>query len=289
MLPNFLVIGAGKSGTSSLYHWLRSHPEVYMPARLKETFYFCYDAGDPSHRAQAGTARFPITTLEQYEELFEGARGAKAIGEATPQYLDAVVAPSQSHALLPDAKLIASIRHPVERVISHAQMNIRLGSAHDHIVEIRRLAGTDEQEYAPKFARWLALYPRSQLLIFRFDDLVADPLSTLRRAYAFLGVDDRHTPAVDQVYNPGGVPRSRMAQRLLDVGAFRRLRPIAPQAAYTLVARARRWNSTSPDPLPADLMSFLADRYREDIEQTAALTGVDLSSWLVPRTEYGRD
>src|SRR5690606_23520638 len=85
-LPNFLVIGAHRSGTTSLYSYFRQHPQSYMPAWIKEARFFCYDPDDPVHRAKS-RAIFPVRTLEEYTALFDEVRGQVAIGEASPEYL----------------------------------------------------------------------------------------------------------------------------------------------------------------------------------------------------------
>ena len=101
-LPNFLVIGVPKGGTGSLHDYFRQHPEIFMP-RLKEPRFF-------SHDGRGNRVKFPVQTLEEYEALFEDAAGATAVGEATPHYLSFPEAAGRIHALLPGAKLIASLR-----------------------------------------------------------------------------------------------------------------------------------------------------------------------------------
>lgn len=278
-LPNFVVIGAGKAGTSALYVWLRQHPDIFMPASLKETFFFCYNPADPEHVA-APRSRFPIRTLEEYEALFAPAGSASAVGEATPLYLDSPQAPPHMARVIPAARLIASLREPVSRVWSHAQMNVRQGRASDVATEALRLADTDEHDYAPKFRLWLQHFPREQLHVFRYDDLIRDGSGTLRGIHRFLGVAELPVD-VSERHNPGGLPRSRTLQRLIDLRALRRLRPIAPTAAFNVVARLRRANLADAAP-PADAVRRqLAARYRADIEETQDVLGLDLSDWLL--------
>ena len=97
MLPNFLIIGAAKAGTTSLYHYLQQHPDVHMSA-VKEPNYFCFDEQPPEYA--------PIRTLSDYEKLFGSAASALAVGEASTQYLNSVVTPQRIADLLPRAKLI---------------------------------------------------------------------------------------------------------------------------------------------------------------------------------------
>jgi hypothetical protein len=278
VLPNFVVIGAGKAGTSALYVWLRQHPDVFMPATLKETFFFCYNPADPQHVA-ASRERFPIRTLEEYEALFASAGPAAAIGEATPLYLDSPQAPPHMATVIPDARLIASLRDPVSRVWSHAQMNVRQGRAVDVAAEALRLGETDEHDYAPKFRLWLERFRREQLYVFRYDDLERDGNGVLAAIQRFLGVAELPVDVTHR-HNPGGIPRSRGLQRVIELRALRRLRPMAPTAAFNLVARLRRMNLAVAPPPDESIRRRLAARYRADVVETQEVLGLDLSDWL---------
>jgi hypothetical protein len=116
MLPNFIVIGAAKAGTTALYWYLAEHPDVFMSPK-KETNYFAYGRdrqgrllyGDPEFH------QFPVQSLAEYEELFDGAEGARAVGEASPIYLEAPQTAGRIRELLPQSRLICSLRHPVDR------------------------------------------------------------------------------------------------------------------------------------------------------------------------------
>jgi hypothetical protein len=279
-LPTFVVIGAVKAGTGSLYHWLRQHPDVFMPPTLKETSYFCYDADNPDHRKYAGTKVFPVTTLDEYGALFADAGPAKAVGEASPRYLNAPRVPRAMKEVLPDARLVVSLREPVSRLFSNAQMDVRVGKNSDVVAAARRLADTDQNEYAPKLASWLEEYPRERLLALRFEDLAAAPVETAQRVYRFLEVDDTFRPDTAAVHNPGGLPRSALWQRAIEFAPLRRLKPVAPMAVYNALARLRRMNSRPADPLPSELHAELLERFRADILATQALLDLDLSSWL---------
>jgi hypothetical protein len=278
-LPNFAVIGAGKSGTTAMYHWLRQHPDVFMPPEIKETFFFAYDPDNPEHVAAPDT-RFPVRTLERYEALFANAGAATAIGEATPAYLNSPVAAAKMHELVPDARLVLSLREPVSRLRSMSQMSVRLGHATDLVAEMRRYAATDALLYAPNLRRWLALYDRSQMCVLRYEDLSRDPQAAMAQVFGFLGVDAGFTPDTSAVHNPGGLPRSAFFQRVLDSRVSRFLRPIAPMAAYNLKAKLRQWNAKPADTIPSEVTAELAARYRDDVLETQELLGLDLSGWL---------
>lgn len=198
-LPDFLVIGAQKSGTTSLYAYLTSHPQVRR-ARTKEVHYFDrhYERGLNWYRSH-----FPL-----------GGGGGELTGEATPAYLFYPPAPARAKATVPTARLIAVLRNPVERAYSHwnherAKGFENLSLAEAISQEDARLAGEWERSsrdptyysdslvhfayrargcYADQLERWLEHYPRSQLLVLPAERLFADPAATTAEALGFLGL-----------------------------------------------------------------------------------------------------
>ena len=118
-LPNFIVIGAAKSGTSSLHHYLRAHPEVFTP-KLKEINFFAYDGKHLD-------VHYWAKTQDEYQRFFDDVGAAIAIGEVAPLYLCSPVAPDNIRRVLPDARLVAILRNPVDRAYSAYLMSRRTG------------------------------------------------------------------------------------------------------------------------------------------------------------------
>jgi len=197
-LPDFLILGAQRSGTTSLYQYLAAHPAIAPPVR-KEIQYLTL-----RHRRGIGW----------YRAHFPRARPGRVTFEATPYYLFHPLAPARAAAGLPDAKLIALLRNPVTRAFSHWQHNAQRGldslAFEDALdAETDRLAGEAERlvadpssrsdahrlwsyaargRYADQLERWLACYPRDQLLILLSEDLYERPAATHARALEFLGL-----------------------------------------------------------------------------------------------------
>lgn len=200
-LPDFLVLGAMKAGTSSLFHHLARHPQVRGPYR-KEVHYFGH-----GHRAGRSVgwyrAHFPRCLPR---------RGGPAwlTGEATPDYLYDPEVPARIRATLPEVRLIAILREPASRAVSHYFHEVRMGRERLPIeeafaLEEARLAhaaalGEAGREtlhhagyrrrglYAEQIERYLALFPRERLLLLGSAELRRDPEATLARAFAFLGL-----------------------------------------------------------------------------------------------------
>jgi hypothetical protein len=218
VLPQFVVIGAQKAGTSSLYNYLTAHPAV-VRAATKEIHYFDlnYHCGDNWYRSHFPTRR-RIARL--------GRRlGLRALtGEASPYYLFHPRVPGRVKALLPDARLIVVLRDPVERAVSHHNHELIDGYEKLDLVEAieaepRRLAGQVERlatsngdavsfshqhqsylsrgQYAEQLERWFALFPRERFLIIESRELFHDPAGVTSRAFEFLGLPPYDSPSYD--------------------------------------------------------------------------------------------
>jgi Sulfotransferase family len=291
VLPNFIVIGAAKAGTTALYWYLEEHPEVFM-SPVKETNYFAYGLdengsllyGDPD------VHRFPIKTRQEYEDLFRGAGGARAIGEASPIYLECPQAAGRIRDLLPGVQLICSIRHPVDRAYSDYLMYLRRrGRRFD---PDRQLTASSEwarpdsrwmqvSRYHQQLSRYFAAFPRDQIHVIVFDDLKTNPAGVVQDVYRAVGVDPGFTPDLDTPHAAGGMPASRLLEGFFTASAISKaVRPWVPKQATNWVKRLRSRNLRQAPPLPKDLKRELTRPFHEDIRKTSELIGRDLQHWL---------
>lgn len=208
-LPDFLVIGAQKAGTSSLYYTLCRHPEI-LPAAAKEIHYF-----DLNHELGSWWYRSHFPSLVR-RQRHKRATGRVAIGEATPSYLYDPRASERARRLLPEAKLIVLLRDPVSRAYSQYQREVRLGReplsfAEAVAAEGDRLDGLDAASfahrhfsyaargrYAEQLDRWLACFERHQFLFLKSEDFLRDPVRSVHRTVDFLGLTPWEAPAIDQ-------------------------------------------------------------------------------------------
>jgi hypothetical protein len=297
MLPNFLVIGAAKAGTTSLWDFLKSHPEVYLPAEIKETNFFALEGTRPNFRGPAdaeGINRGAITDLEAYQKLFDAVSDHKAVGEVATSYLYYPAAPLRIKAHIPDVKIIAVLRNPVDRAFSSYLHTIRDGreSVHDFAAALRledeRIAANWEHIwhykamgfYYAQLSRYYELFDARQIKVYLFDDLVNDERAVLSDLMRFLGIDDTVEVRLKRLNasSHARVSRVNCIQSLvrgehLIKRAARRLLP-APWLAQARIALTRRIEVTSA--VRRELIQF----FRDDIEKLAGLIGRDLSSWV---------
>ena len=291
MLPNFIVIGAAKAGTTALYWYLEEHPDVFM-SPVKETNYFAYGVdergnllyGDPD------VHRFPIKTLDEYEQLFDRAGGARAVGEASPLYLECPQAAARIRNRLPEVRLICSIRHPVDRAYSDYLMYLRRrGRAFDpdhQLTPAAEWARPDSRwmqvsRYYQQLARYFAAFPRDQIHVMLFDDLKTNPAAAVQGVYRWLSIDSGFVPDFETPHAIGGMPASRFLEGLFTTSAISKLvRPWVPKRATNWVKRLRSRNLRQAPPLLKNLRQELTQLFHEDIRKTSELIGRDLQHWL---------
>jgi hypothetical protein len=291
MLPNFIVIGAAKAGTTALYWYLAEHPQVFM-SPVKETNYFAYNLdesgqllyGDPNIH------RFPIRTLSEYEDLFADAGDAQAVGEASPLYLESPEAAARIARLIPEARIICGIRQPVDRAYSDYQMYLRNRSR--WLEPTRDFSATalwarpDSHwmqlgRYYAQLARYYEVFPRHQIHVFLFDDMKRDALRTTQEIYRFVGVDPGFRPDLETPHNIGGVPANMLLERLVTNKMLRSMMaPLMSLRAANWVRKLRTRNMKQAPRLPAELRKELTSYFQDDVLKTSELIGKNLDHWL---------
>ncbi|MDA9981895.1 sulfotransferase [Gammaproteobacteria bacterium] len=180
-MPNFIIIGGVKSGTTALYHYLAEHSQVYM-SPIKEPNFFLFERTHPmQHLAMRDhyEAKFfelalvnSATSWEAYQALFNGVMKEKAVGEASAGYLHAKQVPERIFRYTPNVKLIAILRAPVERAFSHFLFFIRLGvePTYDFSKAIRTQNCRTERyievgQYYRALKRYFSLFDKSRIKI----------------------------------------------------------------------------------------------------------------------------
>lgn len=225
LLPNFIILGAAKAGTTALYHYLKQHPEIGM-SRIKETNYLALK-GHPLDFRGPGDAdyikRFSITTEADYHDQFADCADKKAVGEASPLYLYSPKAPGEIRATVPDARLIAILRNPVDRAYSAFLHLVRDGreTTRDFAEALRlepeRIADHWEHiwhyvamgRYAEQLDRYFTLFPREQIKVVIYRDFRQNPSGVIRQLFRFLEVDETFLPDQSTRHNAGLAPELR--------------------------------------------------------------------------------
>jgi hypothetical protein len=293
--PNFFLIGVSKAGTSSVYRYLDTHPQIFM-SPVKEPRYFATDHDIVGPKRDPIPEDWAVTSLEEYRKLFAGVQDEKVIGEASACYMESRVAAQNIHDAVPDARLIAVLRDPVARSYSHFQMHVRArkeglprlqSDAERTEFLVDRLSEpfyVRKGQYHRQLSRYFDLFDRPQIKIFFFENLKEDPASFASSMYSFLDVDTSLTPeAVGRTYNKGGLPKSRWIQNMVKGTSIakRTAKAILPTGLYsTLKWKVINYNQRTAQSLPAPARKRLIPYYEDDIFQLENELDVDLSNWL---------
>ena len=271
-LPTFLGIGVPRAGTTWLHTLLSAHPEVYLPSRRKEVRYF-----DRHHDQGQGW----------YEEFFctlEEARAYAAIGEISPQYLYCEECPGRISALLPAAKLIVMLRHPVDRAYSQFGFVIQRrdfrGSFEEFVAT--RPRALEMGFYSGYLERYLRHFDRSRILPVVFEEAVSERGEVRRDLSGFLGISEERFPDATDRVNPSTVPRFRSLSSFA-VKTGRRLRRHHLESLVDVAGRLglRRLltSGSRVPPLDPGLKRELSQMYAEEFDALERSWGIDISPW----------
>jgi hypothetical protein len=272
MLPNFLVIGTMKGGSSSLYHYLLDHPQIFM-SRVKEPMFFSrnWDRG-----------------LEWYERLFDKSGQAVAIGEASTEY---TAYPHQSEVpmriakTLPEVRFVYMIRHPVERMMSEYHDYLVRGVERDYCADRALLEESfycNVSRYAMQIEQYLEHFSRDQLLIVKSEDLKSERTRTLSRVYDFLEVDSSWQPRhLEHEFHATSGRRARrdVDHALRRVPGYGRIASVAPPPLVRLKNRLTTKKAPPRPRLSDGARREIEDRLRDDVRRLRRYMGEDFDAW----------
>lgn len=308
-LPDFLLVGAPKAGTTSLHVALARHPRLYM-SPVKEPKYFLTDDCPPpmlSGPGDARTARQQVWRRADYETLFDGAPRGSLKGESTTLYLRDPSAHRRIHALIPHAKLVAVLRDPVDRAHSNWThlRSAGLEPERDFVkacdLEAERIDKgwapfwryVEQGRYGEQLAHLYTLFPKEQVLILIYRDYRDRPVETIDRVCRFLGVETGLVPAVS-TENQTAAPSLSAVNALLH-RLIRHTEQVDRHVPFSLTnlikvpaTRLLQREQTARRGLTPAQRSQLIPRFADDIALLESLTGESFSHWLDPRNGSDR-
>ena len=294
--PDFLIVGAPRSGTTSLYQYLRRHPLIYMPAN-KEPHFFC-EIDIATHVARRGSLPGMLITEEDaYLRLFEGAAPEQTKGEATAAYLSDEAAPSRISLKIPEAKIIVVLREPIDRAHSDYLFSVRQGKErersfyealqedHKYLLESCGQGSFYIQRglYYQQLRRYFHAFGRHQVRVYLYEDLASDTIGVLRDICTFLGVPPDHATFTDTStrYNSYGSPRNTLISWASRRKTIRSLASSVLPMELLIPLRDRLLSRTQPKPpLEPRARGFLKPIFDRDILKVQELIQRDLTTWL---------
>ncbi len=302
-LPDFVIIGAGKSGTTSLNEYLKEHPKIFMATR-KEPNFFAFETLDPSIYDEEKSREYyfnSVLKIEDYYKLFEGAKEDQLLGEVSNTYISHAQAWERIKHYVPNAKLIAILRHPAERLYSRyfhlvRENEIPEGGAMEEVfnrdsVWWRRPDLVNEGFYYDKLKPYFENFPKEHIKIFLYEEFIGDTDRVLRDTFEFLGIDPNVKVATDIIYNKSGEVKNKSVDALVgqNSGPILFLKKFLPGLhrylkesvwANRVLNNLRNKNLDKPGMDPDFRKRITQEIYQEDIEQLEKLLERDMSAWL---------
>ncbi|MGZ4675031.1 MAG: sulfotransferase family protein [Acidimicrobiia bacterium] len=281
-LPNFFILGAGRSGTTTLHFTLRDHPEVFLPTP-KEPSFFC----EPFQ-----VIRNPI----KYASLFEGADRAVAVGDSSHAHLTHPNAARTIKAFFPDARFVLIFRNPADRAL--AMYSYMLENGYEHLSTVEKaLAAEDKRFHSEHFrthcpysfwnfmysrsgrfgeqvARYLEHYPRERFYVTTLYDLQRDPDRVLGDLEEFIGVTRRTHGPLGRYGSSKGVKSVQL--QLLERRVIRKLARRHVPLMESSRQAINRWNRGHRPTMLPETRAELVERHRPDLALLTELTGVDV-------------
>lgn len=283
-LPDFLIIGAAKSGTTSLYKYLSRHPQIHLSS-IKEPQFFAVDT-----QYERG--------IEWYSSLFDGASDEQVCGEASTDYTKLPLYPQTPERIarhLPQVKMIYIMRHPVERAYSHyvhLTRGQKIQLTFDEYIQENSVC-LDTSAYIKQIERYLEFFPQEAFLFLLMEDLIDRPLPTLKQIYRFIGVDDSISLNEERITENNGrayfkdTIRSKITSPIRALPFVEPVKDTLPQQwrdfAYNLLQNSFYGNLIKQQYLAPAMTNQtrkqLLEKFQDSNQKLAKFLDRDLSSW----------
>lgn len=292
--PNFIIAGAAKAGTTSLWMYLKQHPDIFMPENIqaKEPAYFCRINGVHQYAGD----------YQRYLSYFKDAKGQHAVGEASTAYLTCPESAAWIRSEIPLARIIFILRNPVDRSYSLYRWMVNHGhewvDSYEKALELEPARKGDPDFfsgnphtfydylyfesglYSSQLARYFDAFPPEQIKVILLDELKSRPVETVQEVYAFLGVDPAFVPEI-KVHNKAEFrPWSIRLHFWLSEAKYRYRNTRRGHLAEILMKQNLTLLKLKWPKMSSQMRQMLSDRYRDDILKTQEMTGKDLSAWL---------
>jgi hypothetical protein len=284
--PNFLIVGAAKSGTTTLHQLLKAHPEIYMPERKELNFWYTY-----GKKNWAILKRFPDLpqTPDEYLGYFQTDKKLK--GEASPGYLayfnETIGNLKKFHPFYSDVKIIIILREPTAKIWSHYKMVKRANMDPDGLTLAESIKRENDRinndnylldvfpvfstDYLKQVNAYLDNFTSVKVILF--DDLQKSPQQVIDELTNFLEVSEYIPPQIEKKFNaaPKRTPRNAILEKLAKVGVTK----LIPER----IKKYRRYRYTKSEHMDKKIKNLLQKRFKKDLEDLQILINKDLSIW----------
>jgi len=307
--PNTFIVGAPKCGTTSLYTWLKQHPNVFMPENIKEPAFFCTDFHKQAN-INNSFDYFAAPTEKEYKKLFSEAEGHDVIGEASAMYLNSRAAPKNIAEFNPQAKIIIMLRDPVEQMYSSYYHSVKTGmetaTSFKQALQLepQRKQGeklpnnrfpntyqyTDRATFSKQIPHYQKHFPKEQIKVILLGDIKEDAEKVYTKTLRFLGLDIPESKPSLSNANPSKVPRSMLINNLIKnpgLGIKKSLKKLLPESVRRSIIHILNSfliKGGDRPKLDPELRNELMKKHKENVKKTSELIDRD----LVTKWGYGK-
>lgn len=290
--PNFFIVGAAKCGTTSMWAYLRQHPDIFMP-EMKEPHFFSMDINFKM------MVKKRVKNEKEYYKLFLNVKEEKMIGEASPSYLYSKVAAQNIKRFNPDSRIIIMLRNPVDTICSMFHMLYVGGKEHNHDLADALTKGIkfniinstdrtryyiDRVQYSHQITRYTNLFAKNKIHFIFFDDLKETPNIVIRKVFEFLQVDSNFLPDF-QIHNPARPIRNLYVTRfftshplLVKLNLFTKNLPFRHLIGDLVASNVGGLNNLEPI-IREETRNKLKIELKPEVGKLSKLLNRDLSHW----------
>ncbi len=300
---DFFIVGAARSGTTTLWQWLKEHPGIFLP-ETKEPHHFCFkDKGLPYFGNELDPHYKELITVSEkdYQHLYDNCKPRQPSGDASPGYLyfPGTAASIKHHN--PAAKIICILRNPCDRAFSQFIFHVQAGF--EDVCDFETALNNEKiriskgwwwghhyleaGNYVSQWQEYCDAFGESQRLLLLYDDLVSSPKATYEKICAFLDITPSPTANLDLHVNGTSelvsVPLNLTLHRLLTHGltSNKNLLNWLPKWLSQKIKQFIIAINKQPKPeMTSTCRSLMANHYRPELERLSRLTGIDLSNWM---------
>ena len=297
--PNFFIISPERSGSTSLYFYLKDHPQIYL-SPIKEPNFFSKDKFLKEREKGESKPLIRFLNKEEknewdrgyaviinnwitYLKLFRFHTNEKVIGEASTSYFSSKVAADEIKNKIPNAKHIFLLRNPVDRIYSfyHHKLKdgyIKLDEKFDDLIHEDK-EFLEEAKYYNHVKMFFENFPKNNFYFCLFEELISDTKKELKDIFRFLKIDDSFISKKYQKHNVGTIPKNKFISKIINPKIYRRFLPYIPNRLRKRIKKIAFSHDNLPE-MNLNTKTFLIDFLKEDILKLSKLINKDLTSWL---------
>ena len=282
MKVGFFIVGAPKAGTTSLFHYLNTHPEIKMSS-AKEPNYFSdkelFDQG-----LYYGTSR--IDTLQKYNSLFSGRKKEKLMGESSVSYLYYSEVPKRIKVYNTDSKIIVMLRNPVDRAFSHYLMDYRLGLTSESFEsEFNKKIGLKFQQYfllgnySSQVKRYIDVFGRENIHFIWYSDFKKNTTLELEKVFDFLSLNTNYCLDFNKVHNSFFMPKNNIVRKIYSIIWLRKVLVSLIPSTFISLIKSILFNKGNKPKISVEVRNSVSLYFEKDIEILEKLLSINLEKW----------